>query len=132
MEQIIELFPVESHEAGNYYPLVVIEEAIDEIEKRIAEDGGVVGEMGIPLPADDPARIGSIDYSRVSHVVQHVWIDNGMVMCKVRLLGKYSELREIMGVEFSGIPRAFGQIGDDGVCTKYTLITVDLGLPGGP
>ena len=134
MEQLIELMPLEVvTEAGNFYPLSIIEEASNDFNKRIEDRNGTPGECGIPPLTDfqgpPEIRYLQVDLARVSHIVRHTWIDGHTFMCKVFLLGKYAQLAQEMNFDFLGIPRATGSFDDSNVCNKYTLITVDLALP---
>lgn len=132
MEQLISLLPIDvCTDSKHIYPRTIIEEAIKEFNGRVAK--GVAGECSIPPVHDwggEPSeRYGSVDLQRVSHIVKHVWIDDGWLMCKVHLLGKFAELANELDIHYQGIPRATGTMTEEGVCTKYTLITVDLASP---
>ena len=134
MEQLIDLMPLDCiHENGAFYPFAVVSDAVDEFNKRIEPRNGALGECTIPILTNwqgpPEARYLQVDLSRASHIVRHVWIDDFILKCKVTLLGQYAEMAREMDFHFLGVPRATGVTGDDGVCTKYTLITVDLALP---
>lgn len=134
MEQLIDILPIDSYTVtGHYYPLIVIEEAVAEFTERVKERNGTLGECTVPELADwsgpPESRYMQVDMSKVSHIVRHVWIDNSVLRCKVHLLGKYAEIAKEMNLDFLGVPRATGVTDEQGICTKYTLITVDLALP---
>ena len=135
MEQLIQLLYLDTPvNNGIIYPTGVIEAACLEFEERIKPRGGVLGECGIPTDinwdGDPPARYMEIDLTRASHIVRHVWVENQTLNCKVQLLSKYAEISQELNVDFLGIPRSTGVV-DEGskMCTKYTLITVDLAVP---
>lgn len=136
MEQLIDLLELDKMTSdGVIYPTAVVAKAVAAFEERIKKDGGVLGECSPPQNtqyAETPdVRYQSIDTNRVSHIVRHVWIDNKLLKCKVKLLGRYAEILDLMTLSFHGIPRAVGTMeGSDTqkVCTDYTLITVDLSL----
>lgn len=137
MEQLIQLLRLDEPDLdGNIYPQAVVNSAVQKFEERIQKYNGVMGECSIPndlqMAQNPDVRFVSIDLGRVSHIVRHVWIENKTLMCKIKLLGKYAQLAELMDVEFLAVPRAGGEM--DGVkgrlvCTNYSLVTVDLVLP---
>ena len=134
MEQLIPLLylDVPTEPSGVIYPVGAVNDACKEFEELIEEHGGVPGEYGRP-PIDTSNaptnRYQAIDLTNVSHIVKHVWTENGVLMCKVHLLRHYAEMAEHLGFEYRGIPRAVGVTDEKlGMCTKYTLITVDIAL----
>lgn len=135
MEQLIQIMRLdEPDEIGIIYPTLVVKDAVQNIEERIQHADGVLGECS-PPPRDEidesDSRLVSIDLARTSHIVKHLWIEDRTLMCKVKLLGKYADIAKHMNVEFHGVPRATGIIDGkepDRVCTKYTIITIDLAL----
>lgn len=137
MEQLIDLLYLDQRleSTGVIYPTAVILRAVQDFEDRIKSSGGILGECSMPTGTDmeqEPSlRYTSIDMGRVSHIVQHAWVENNLLKCKVKLLGQYAQIAELMPVEYEGIPRATGAVEGnprDRVCTEYTLITVDLSL----
>jgi hypothetical protein len=136
MEQLIDLLYLDELDpSGVIYPTDVVALAVQKIEERIKKTNGILGECGIPVGTSfdrsPDIRYQSIDMGRVSHIVRHVWIEKKRLKCKVKLLGQYAEIRELMPVSFEGIPRAIGVVegkGKEKVCTEYTLITVDLAM----
>lgn len=130
MEQIVELLVVDKPDSsGIIYPLSVVEDGITEINNRITQVGGVLGECGVPMLASGGSVV-EVDLARASHLVKHVWIEHAVVYAKVFLLGKYAEIADQLKVDFLGIPRAIGEInGKNKVCTAYTLVTIDIILP---
>jgi hypothetical protein len=129
MEQIVELMVVDKPDhSGIIYPLSIVEDGITDINKRITEKEGVLGECGVPMIVDGGRSVLSIDLVQASHIVRHVWIENAVVYAKIFLLGKYAEIADQLKVDFLGIPRAIGEINGK-VCTAYTLVTVDIILP---
>jgi hypothetical protein len=137
MEQLIQLLYLDEVDpSGIVYPATVVGNAIQEFEKIIQKHDGVLGECSVPSgiewDGEPQSRYMSIDLSRVSHIVKHLWIEKRRMMCKVKLLGKYAEIAKHMDIEFMGVPRATGVIegkAPERVCTKYDIITVDLALP---
>jgi len=136
MEQLIELMRLdEPCPNGTIYPTAVVAKGVKDIEDRIALTNGVLGECNPPAAkagsVEITKRFTRIDMARVSHIVQHVWIDNKTLMCKIKLLGKYAEISHHMDITFGGIPRSTGLLEGDNsnVCTEYSMITVDLALP---
>lgn len=136
MEQLIDLLRIdELDEVGVIYPAALMRKAVADFEERINLTEGVLGECSPPVGAQfdnsPDMRYMSIDMGRVSHIVRHVWIEQNWMKCKVKLLGQYAEIRNLMPVTFDGIARASGLVeGVPGelVCTAYTLITVDLSM----
>lgn len=132
MEQLIDLLYLdEPGPNGIIYPTAVVQVAVTEFEERIKNSGGILGECSIPaetqLDKEPTDRYTSIDLGRVSHIVLHMWIDKRTLKCKVKLLGKYAQITDLLPLTFEGIPRATGHI-ENKVCTLYSLITVDLAL----
>ena len=136
MEQLIDLIRLEEFDsAGVLYPTAVIQRAVNEFETRIALTDGILGECSIPTGAQfdnsPDTRYLSVDMGRVSHIVRHVWIEHKQLKCKIKLLGQYAQMCELMPIAFDGIARASGIVeGSPGelVCTDYSLITVDLSM----
>ncbi len=136
MEQLIDLLYLDELDpSGVIYPSAVVARAVEKIVERINKTDGILGECGIPVGTSfdrsPDERYQSIDMGRVSHIVRHVWIEKKRLKCKVKLLGQYAQIRELMPVTFEGIPRAIGAIegkGKERVCTEYNLITVDLAM----
>jgi len=132
MEQLIDLIPLDVPTAGgSFYATELIEAAMMEFNERAGEHG-VLGEFGPPvvnMNEEPEARYLKIDIANASHIVKNMWIDGGYLRCKVHLLSKYAEIANLMNLDFRGIPRATGVMDEQGVCTKYTLITVDLASP---
>jgi len=135
MEQLIQLLYLDAPDPnGLIYPTNVVEDACTEFTDRIKKRGGMLGECGIPTDInwdnDPPARYMEIDLVRASHIVRHVWIEDHTLNCKVQLLSKYAEIAQELNIDFLGVPRATGAFEESSkMCTKYTLITVDLALP---
>lgn len=134
MEKLLELMRLdEPDKTGIIYPSAVVLAAVKDAEDRIALTNGILGECTPPIqePSGVKARHAYIDLSRISHIVQHIWIENKRLMCKVKLLGQYAQVEDIMTLGFEGVARATGIIEGERerVCTEYTLITVDLSLP---
>ena len=126
MEKLLELMRLdEPDKLGTVYPTAVVATGIAEFEERIKTSNGILGECS---PPSSDARYGYIDLSRVSHIVQHIWIDKKILKCKVKLLGQYAQIADITNAEFEGVPRAVGFLEGQKVCTEYTLITIDLSL----
>lgn len=136
MEQLIPILPLDVpiRDGGPVYPTSVVEDAVHEFEKRIEGKGGQLGECGLPpdvdLSAEPSMRYYGVDLLRASHIVRHVWIDNGVLTCKVHLFSKFAEMAQLLNFDWNGIPRAVGEYDAAGqICTKYTLITVDIDMP---
>ena len=129
MEQIVELLTVDKpNHSGIIYPLSIVEDGITDINKRITEKEGGLGECGIPMIVSGGRSVLDVDLVRSSHIVKHVWIENAIVYAKIFLLGKYAEIADQLKIDFLGVPRAIGEINGK-VCTTYTLVTVDIILP---
>ncbi len=131
MEQLIKLLPLDCYlDNGCFYPADVLTAAVDEFNERNKETP-MVGECESP-PNATTDRYVRIDWSKVSHIIRHVWIDDSHIQCKVHLLGHYAELARELDFDYRGVPRATGVTNEEsGVCSKYTLITIDLALPKG-
>jgi len=129
MEQIVELLVVDKPDpSGIIYPRSIVETGIIDINRRITEKEGVLGECGIPVIVDGGRSVVSIDLVRASHIVKYVWIKNDIVCAKIFLLSKYAEIADQLKIDFLGVPRAIGEISGK-LCTMYNLVTVDIILP---
>jgi hypothetical protein len=131
MEQLITLMPLDVVlENGTVFTTAIVKDAVSEFNERANLTYGIFGEYAMPLTGEySMSRYTSIDMGRVSHIIRHMWIEHGLLMCKVHLLSKYAEIAQLMGIEYQGIPRAMGRIDEQGICVSYALITVDLAVP---
>ena len=125
MEIIRRLIPLDrpSEEDGTIYPKDIVEDGLMHFVQRLQDNNEcIAGEARQPIQKDDRWQI--IDPRWVSHVVKHMWVENGWLLAKVKLIGRYREAAE-EGLEWNLVPRAFGRV-DKGVATAFHVITVDL------
>ncbi len=124
MEILVELIKVDTTDTmtGVVYPKSIVLHAIEEVEERIKNNNGILGEE---LPAIEEAS-AYINPAKASHVVKHIWLSGDTVMAKLKLVGKYKDMSET-GISFDGFLRFFHSLGEDKVAADMiTIITVDL------
>lgn len=129
MEQLVIVMEADKPDHhGVIYPQELLASAVDDfLERMKVQNHSIPGECS-PPPMDEntpPERLQQVDLERASHLVKNMWMEDKIVKAKISMVGKYAELAEA-GLEYSVIPRAFGSIGADKVCSKYVLITLDL------
>jgi len=128
MEIVQRVMPLDiPSEDGTIYPKDIVEDGILHFVKRLGSNNEcIAGESKQPEQQSDDGgdRWQIINPRWISHVVKHLWIENGYLLVKLKLLGKYREAAE-EGMEWNVTPRAVGII-EKGVATSFHLITVDL------
>lgn len=125
MEIIRRLIPLDKpcEEDGTIYPKDIVEEGVMHFVERLRTNNEcIAGEARQPIQKGDRWQV--IDPRWVSHLVKHLWIENGHLLAKVHLLGKYKEAAEA-GMDWELVPRAFGRV-EKGEATAFHIITVDL------
>jgi hypothetical protein len=103
-----------------------VEDGIMHFVKRLGSNNQcIAGEATQPEQQSEGSdRWQIINPKWISHIVKHLWIENGYLLVKLKLLGRYREAAEA-GMEWNVTPRAIGII-EKGVATSFHLITVDL------
>lgn len=100
------------------------------INDRASNGRTLFGELGSPSGADG----FSIDLNRVSHAITDARIEDGKVICTMKILdtpmGKIA--RELLDAEvaLNFRPRGHADSIKDGVISGFTLITVDVVADG--
>lgn len=124
MEIIERLMPLDvPSEDGTIYPKDIVEDGVMHFVRRMGENNEcIAGEAR--QPEEKGERWQVINPRWISHIIKHLWIENGWLLVKLKLLGKYREAAE-EGMEWKVTPRAFGIV-EKGVATSFHLITVDL------
>ena len=127
MEQLVALLDTSVADYnGVMFPQEVVATAVHDFNKRLQEQGTIPGEYG--SPANDPERsdCSTILFDKVSHVVQSLWLDGTILKAKIRLIGRFAELANLVNTDFNGIPRIIGVVDDNSVCQTCYLVTVDI------
>ena len=125
MEILVELAKadVADDSTGLVYPKEVLVRSVNRFDERIVKNDGIMGEYTTPTEEEANA----INFSRVSHVVKHIWMEGDVVVAKLKLLGKFAEMVEKAGVTFGGRIRnlMFLDNKTDDV-RESIIITIDL------
>lgn len=127
MEIVKRLLPVDAPSSdGTVYPKDVVEDGVMHFVRRLEKNSEcIAGEARQPLREErEVDRWQIINPKWVSHIVKHLWIEDGWLLVKLKLLGRYREAAE-EGMEWDVIPRAIGRV-EKGVATAFHVITVDL------
>jgi hypothetical protein len=105
------------------YPVSGIRNAVDDITKRITENGGVMGEC------DHPDGL-TINLDRVSHRITKMWMegDNGMGKLQMLDTPKGLIIKTIIesGVRLGVSSRGSGNVDHYGNVSDFEIITVDV------
>lgn len=125
MEILVELATanIADEITGIVYSKDVLNRAVNRFEERIRKNSGIMGEYSIPIEEE----ANHINFSRVSHVAQHIWMQGDVVLAKLKLLGKYADMVEKAGITFGGRMRdlmVFDETNEKIV--ESIIITVDL------
>jgi hypothetical protein len=108
---------------GRVYPVSEIRSAVNDITKRIDENGGVLGEC------DHPEGL-TINLDRVSHTINKMWMegDNGMGKLKMLDTPKGLIIKTLVdsGVRLGVSSRGSGDVDHRGNVSDFEIITVDV------
>ena len=119
-----------------YKPLVVIDkpspisgrlfckETIDQLVEDVnSKDLKVLGEL-------DVSQNGAINTKRVSHMINELYIENDMLMAKIKVLetpmGEILQQLLDVGVEVDLCMRGVGTLSEDNEVTEFKFITADV------
>lgn len=105
------------------YPVSEIRNAVEEINERIAQNGGVAGEC------DHPDTL-TINLDRISHKITKMWMDGNNGMGKLKMIDTpkglvISKLIE-SGLKLGVSSRGSGNVGHDGQVSDFEIVTVDI------
>lgn len=108
---------------GNYYPLPVVEEAMNRYHEKIS-NGTAYGELNHPHKPE-------IDLERISHKITDMYFDGNTVIGKAKLLntdvGKTAQVLIKEGVNLGVSLRALGSFnGKREMQNDFTLLAVDI------
>lgn len=105
------------------YPAREIARAVNEMSKKIVDNGGIWGEI------DHPAEL-SINLDRISHVITEMWMDGTDGYGKLKILqtpmGNIIKVLLQSGAKLGVSSRGSGNVGDDGVVSDFEIVTVDI------
>jgi len=108
---------------GRVYPLSEIRTAIENINKAIKEDNGVLGEC------DHPQEL-QIHLDRVSHKITEMWMDGPNGFGKLQILptpcGNIVKTLLESGVKLGVSSRGSGNVDDNGRVSDFDMLTVDI------
>lgn len=126
MEILVELAKAEVADefTGMVYSKDALNRAVNRFEERIRLNDGIIGEYTTPV--EEEAH--HIDFLRASHVVKHIWMAGDVVVAKLKLIGKFSDMVEKAGVTFGGRMRDLMILkeGTQDEVVESVIITVDL------
>jgi len=105
------------------YPVFEIENAVKDINRRIEENGGVMGEC------DHPEGL-TINLDCVSHVINKMWMDGNNGMGKLKMLdtpkGLIIKTLVESGIRLGVSSRGSGNVDHRGNVSDFEIITVDV------
>jgi hypothetical protein len=108
---------------GRVYPLYEIRRAVENINKTIKEDAGVLGEC------DHPQEL-QIHLDRVSHKITEMWMDGANGYGKLQILptpcGNIVRTLLDNGVKLGVSSRGSGNVDDNGRVSDFDMLTVDI------
>lgn len=108
---------------GRVYPLSEIRKAVEQINKAIKEDNGVLGEC------DHPQEL-QIHLDRVSHKITEMWMDGAKGCGKLEILptpcGNIVKTLLDCGVKLGVSSRGSGNVDDNGRVSDFDMLTVDI------
>lgn len=108
---------------GRNYPLAEISAAVNNAKQRIAESGGIFGEL------DHPQTL-TINSDRISHVITEMWMHGNDAYGKAKLLNTPMGLiaQELLksGVKIGVSSRGAGNVNESGDVNGFQFITYDI------
>lgn len=108
---------------GRNYPVSEIRKAVEQINKAIKEDNGVLGEC------DHPQEL-QIHLDRVSHKITEMWMDGTRGCGKLEILptpcGNIVRTLIDCGVKLGVSSRGSGNVDDNGRVSDFDMLTVDI------
>jgi len=108
---------------GRVYPLYEIRRAVENINKTIKEDAGILGEC------DHPQEL-QIHLDRVSHKITEMWMDGANGYGKLQILptpcGNIVRTLLDNGVKLGVSSRGSGNVDDNGRVSDFDMLTVDI------
>jgi hypothetical protein len=108
---------------GRVYPLHEIRKAVEQVNKAIKEDNGVLGEC------DHPQEL-QIHLDRVSHKITQMWMDGANGYGKLQILptpcGNIVRTLLDCGVKLGVSSRGSGNVDDSGRVSDFDMLTVDI------
>ena len=108
---------------GRVYPLTEIRKAVENINKSIKEDAGVLGEC------DHPQEL-QIHLDRVSHKITEMWMDGPNGFGKLQILptpcGNIIKTLLESGIKLGVSSRGSGNVDDNGRVSDFDMLTVDI------
>lgn len=108
---------------GRVYPITEIRKAVENINKAIKEDAGVLGEC------DHPQEL-QIHLDRVSHKITEMWMDGARGCGKLEILptpcGNIVKTLLECGVKLGVSSRGSGNVDDSGYVSDFDMLTVDI------
>lgn len=108
---------------GRVYPVNEIRKAVENINKAIKEDNGVLGEC------DHPQEL-QIHLDRVSHKITQMWMDGANGFGKLQILptpcGNIVKTLLDCGVKLGVSSRGSGNVDDNGRVSDFDMLTVDI------
>lgn len=108
---------------GRMYPLSEIRKAVEQMNKAIKDDNGVLGEC------DHPQEL-QIHLDRVSHKITQMWMDGAKGYGKLQLLptpcGNIVKTLIDCGVKLGVSSRGSGNVDDNGRVSDFDMLTVDI------
>lgn len=108
---------------GRVYPMIEIRKAVEQMNKAIKDDAGVLGEC------DHPQEL-QIHLDRVSHKITEMWMDGAKGCGKLEILptpcGSIVKTLLDCGIKLGVSSRGSGNVDDNGRVSDFDMLTVDI------
>lgn len=105
------------------YPRSQIQAAVNSIQERIKNTGGVPGEL------DHPEEL-TINLDRVSHLIESMWMDKNDGYGKLKIIntpmGNIVRTLTESGVKLGVSSRGSGNVDNNGNVSDFEIVTVDI------
>ena len=111
------------NENDRIYPLTEISKAVESLQRKINEHGGVLGE------ADHPTDL-KINLDRVSHTIVKMWMSGNQGHGKLKIIptpmGNLVKVMLESDVKLGVSSRGAGDVDHNGRVSDYEIVTIDV------
>lgn len=128
MSKVLDVVPVDvpSRLTGRIFTADVVEGIIDDFNSR---ENTVLGEL-------DTSPTLQVNMDRVSHSVQRLFVEDGMLKAEIKVLstplGNILTELDKYDVGYQACLRGRGQVNEDHIVSDFTMLTIDIIAKQGP